>query len=129
MRFEQQLRGFLKALNEFSSDMPLARFLHEYFKRNRQMGSTDRKVTSRLLYSYFRLGKACTGLAADQRLFIAEFLCSTAENPFLNYFRPDLHGYISEPLDKKIALLTEEKFLLDDVFPCIFLRELNGRRF
>lgn len=117
MRFEQLLRNFLKALDEYPGNIPLAKFLPGYFKQNKQMGSNDRRTTSGLLYSYFRLGKAHISLPHDQRLFIAEFLCSTGENAFLNHFRPDLHEFVKDTLDKKISLLEKEGFILEEVFP------------
>ncbi|HXH99028.1 MAG TPA: hypothetical protein VNI52_02080 [Sphingobacteriaceae bacterium] len=117
MRFEQLLRNFLKALGEYPENMPLAKFLQGYFKKNKQMGSNDRRTTSRLLYNHFRLGKACTPMAPDQRLFIAEFLCSTEENAFLDYFRPDLHEHIKESPDSKIMRLKAEGFILEEVYP------------
>ncbi|HEY0670359.1 MAG TPA: RsmB/NOP family class I SAM-dependent RNA methyltransferase [Sphingobacteriaceae bacterium] len=117
MRFEQQLRSFLKALDQYPGNMPLAKFLPGYFKQNKQMGSNDRRTVSRLLYSYFRLGRACDSLPPEQRLFIAEFLCSTEENLFLKHFRPDLHEHVLEPVNNKILLLKNEGFVLESVFP------------
>lgn len=117
MRFEQQLRGFLKALDQYPGNMPLAKFLPGYFKQNKQMGSNDRRTVSRLLYNYFRLGRACDSLPPEQRLFMAEFLCSTEENLFLKHFRPDLFEYYSKPVDYKILVLKKEGFNPDDVFP------------
>lgn len=117
MRFEQQLRSFLKTLDNYPANMPLAKFLPGYFKQNKQMGSNDRRTVSRLLYSYFRLGRACDSLPVEQRLFIAEFLCSTEENLFLNHFRPDLHEDVEKPLNFKAAVLKKEGFRLEQVFP------------
>ena len=82
------------------------------------MGSGDRRTTSRLLYTYFRLGKACNQLATEERLFLAEFLCSTSENSFLAHFKPVLAEKINWPLVDKIAMLEKEyAFALADVFP------------
>ena len=124
MRFEQLLRSFLKALESYPMNTPLAKFLPGYFKQNKQMGSSDRRNVSRLLYSYFRLGRACASLPPEQRLFIAEFLCSTAENAFLNHFRPDLHEHVTASVNSKLDLLKEDGFNLEQVFP--FSRHLSG---
>ncbi|HEY1024403.1 MAG TPA: RsmB/NOP family class I SAM-dependent RNA methyltransferase [Sphingobacteriaceae bacterium] len=117
MRAEHQLKTFLRLLKEYPQDTPLTRFLPGFFKQNKQMGSTDRRVASRLIYNYFRLGKACTHLPADQRLFVAEYLCYSGANPFLQHFRPDLYDTGDLSLTEKIGMLTEEGFALDEVFP------------
>jgi 16S rRNA (cytosine967-C5)-methyltransferase len=53
------------------------------------MGSTDRRVANRLVYNYFRLGRALPDLPTDERLMVAEFLCNTQTNSFLQHFKPE----------------------------------------
>src|SRR6476660_9148625 len=118
MRSEQQLRTFLRVLESYPEDRPLAKFLPEFFRKNKQMGSNDRRSASRLLYNYYRLGKTFPGRKIEERLFIGEFLCTAVDNPFLQHFRPELNEKIYLTLDDKINYLTEEyKFSLEDVFP------------
>jgi len=118
MRSEQQLRTFLKVLETYPGDRPITKFLPEFFKKNKQMGSTDRRSASRLLYNYFRLGKALSDKTTEQRLFLAEFLCTSVNNPFLQHFRPDLNEKIHLSLDKKIKYAEmNEGLTLTDVFP------------
>jgi 16S rRNA (cytosine967-C5)-methyltransferase len=119
MRFEQQLRTFLIILKAFENDMPLARFLQKYFRQNKQMGSSDRRSASKLLYNYFRLGKACSKLPAEERLFIAHFLCSSENDPFLTHFKPELNEQVTLSLGDKITWLEKQSygFRLHDVFP------------
>lgn len=82
------------------------------------MGSTDRRVASRLLYNYFRLGQAAKEQPAEERLFMAQFLCSNVSDPFLNHFRPQLNEKISLPLQEKINILSVDgDFKIQDVFP------------
>lgn len=82
------------------------------------MGSTDRRIASRLIYSYFRLGKALQERPAEERLFIAEFLCNSEDHSFLTHFRPDLNEKIKLPIEEKIKFLEAiEGFILDSVFP------------
>ncbi len=38
------------------------------------MGSTDRRVANRLVYNYFRIGRALPNLPEDERLMVAERL-------------------------------------------------------
>ena len=118
MRSEQQLRIFLRVLESYTEDRPLGKFLPEFFRKNKQMGSNDRRSASRLLYNYYRLGKALSDKAIEERLFIADFLCTGVDNPFLEHFRSDLNKKIGLPLEDKIAFLTSEYgFKLAEVFP------------
>lgn len=118
MRSEQQLRTFLRVLENYPEDRPLAKFLPEFFRKNKQMGSNDRRSASRLLYNYFRMGRSLKGLSPKDKLFFAEFLCTSVDNPFLQHFRPDLNDKINLKPDEKIAHLSAEiNFKLEDVFP------------
>lgn len=125
MRSEQQLRTFLRVLESYPADRPLAKYLPDFFRRNKQMGSNDRRSASRLLYNYYRLGKAFPSHNPEERLFFAEFLCTSVDNPFLQHFRSDLNDKINLPVEDKIELLSNEKtFKLEDVFP--FTSHLSG---
>lgn len=118
MRPEQQLRTFMRVLEKYPADKPLAKFLPDFFKRNKQMGANDRRSASRLIYNYFRLGRAIIDKPAEQRLFLAEFLCTNVDNPFLQNFRPDLNEKIYKTLDEKIKLAcSNEGLILKEVFP------------
>ena len=118
-RFEQQLKTFLRILESYKEDKPLTKFLPDFFRRNKQMGSTDRKTASSLLYNYFRLGRACANLPTEERLFLAEFLISNAPNAFLRNFKPELDEKIELSLIEKIAFIESQDigFALNDVFP------------
>jgi 16S rRNA (cytosine967-C5)-methyltransferase len=118
MRAEQQLRTFKRVLEEFPADKPLAKFLPDFFRRNKQMGSNDRRSASRLLYNYFRIGRAATDKSIEERLFLAEFLCTTVDNPFLHHFRPDLNEKIYLTSFEKISYASiNEGLILNEVFP------------
>jgi 16S rRNA (cytosine967-C5)-methyltransferase len=119
MRAENQLRTFWQLLKDYPAETPLYKFLPGYFRLHKKMGSTDRKLASRLIYSYFRLGKALPNRSAEERLFAAEFLCNNQENSFLSFFKPDLAAQIAVPVTEKIKILQKEypDFLLEDVFP------------
>jgi 16S rRNA (cytosine967-C5)-methyltransferase len=118
MRAEQQLRSFLRVFDNFPADKPLAKFLPEFFKRNKQMGSNDRRSVSRLLYNYFRLGRALANKSVEERLFLAEFLCTSVDNPFLHHFRSDLNQMIYLNIDEKIKYASiNEGLIIEQVFP------------
>jgi len=76
-------------------------------------------VASRLVYNYFRLGRALPNLPIDERLFIAEFLCNTQLNSFLQHFKPEWAACIDFSLAEKLAMVkaVHPDFALEDVFP------------
>ncbi|MGZ3754940.1 MAG: RsmB/NOP family class I SAM-dependent RNA methyltransferase, partial [Mucilaginibacter sp.] len=89
MKAINQLKTFQRILDEYPAETPLGKFLPGFYRQNKQMGSTDRRIANRLVYNYFRLGKALSELPVDERLFVAEFLCNTQINSFLQHFKPD----------------------------------------
>lgn len=121
MKAINQLRTFQRILEEYPAETPLSKFLPGFYRQNKQMGSNDRRVSSRLIYNYFRLGKALPNLPIDERLVIAEFLCNTQVNSFLQHFKPEWAACMGFSLDEKIALVKSayHDFNLNDVFPWI----------
>jgi len=121
MKAVNQLKTFQRILEEFPADTPLGKFLPGFYRQNKQMGSTDRRIANRLVYNYFRLGKVLAHLPSDERLFIAEFLCNTQLNSFLQHFKPEWAACIGFSLDEKIGIIkgVHPSFNLNDIFPWI----------
>jgi 16S rRNA (cytosine967-C5)-methyltransferase len=121
MKAINQLKTFLRILDEYPADTPLSKFLPGFYRQNKQMGSTDRKVASRLIYNYFRLGNALAELPAEDRLIVAEFLCNTQVNSFLQHFKPEWAACVGFSIDEKLTQVKAvyKDFKLDDVFPWI----------
>jgi len=119
MKALNQLKTFERILGEYPADTPLGKFLPGFYRQNKQMGSTDRRIASRLIYNYFRLGKALSNTPIEDRLFVAEFLCNTQINSFLQHFKPEWAACIAFSLDDKLAMIKTAypAFKLDDVFP------------
>ncbi|HEY5327541.1 MAG TPA: RsmB/NOP family class I SAM-dependent RNA methyltransferase [Mucilaginibacter sp.] len=119
MKAENQLKTFQRILAEYPALTPLNKFLPGFYRQNKQMGATDRRVAGRLVYNYFRLGRALPVLPAGERLFIAEFLCNTQLNSFLQYFKPEWAGSLGFSTDEKLKLVKAAypEFNLDEVFP------------
>jgi 16S rRNA (cytosine967-C5)-methyltransferase len=119
MKALNQLKTFQRILGDYPAETPLSKFLPGFYRQNKQMGSTDRKVASRLIYNYFRLGKALYNIPTEERLTIAEFLCNNQTNSFLQHFRPEWALCISFNIDEKIKLVKSAypAFKLTDVFP------------
>jgi 16S rRNA (cytosine967-C5)-methyltransferase len=119
MKAINQLKTFQRILDEYPAETPLGKFLPGFYRQNKQMGSTDRRIASRLMYNYFRLGRALPDLPADERLFVAEFLCNTQLNSFLQYFKPEWAACIGFNISEKLAMVkaAHPRFNLEDVFP------------
>jgi len=119
MKAINQLKTFHRLLEEYPAETPLSKFLPGFYRQNKQMGSTDRKVASRLIYNYFRLGAALPDLPSEDRLIVAEFLCNSQVNSFLQHFKPEWAACVGFTLDEKLALVKTayKEFKLSDVFP------------
>jgi 16S rRNA (cytosine967-C5)-methyltransferase len=119
MKAINQLKTFQRILDEYPAETPLSKFLPGFYRQNKQMGSTDRRIASRLMYNYFRLGRALPNLPSDERLFVSEFLCNTQLNSFLQHFKPEWAACVGFTMDEKLGIVkaTHPDFKLDDVFP------------
>lgn len=116
-RVYQQIRNFERAMDGFEQDQPFSRYLTTFFKENKQMGSSDRRSTSRLCYNYFRLGLAAAQLSQQRRLVLAEFLCEQ-DSPVVSLFEPNYVAKLGLSLDEKLAFLESEGLLKRaDLFP------------
>ena len=121
MKAINQLKTFQRILEAYPKETPLSKFLPGFYRQNKQMGATDRRIASRLIYNYFRLGKALPAVAPDERLFVAEFFCNQQANSFLQHFKPEWIPVISAPVEEKIQKIKSihTDFSLEDVFPWI----------
>lgn len=118
-RVAQHVRSFEKALSGYAHNEPLSRYLTRFFKENKQMGSSDRKMTSRFIYNYFRLGNALKDQPLLERLCFAEFLCEV-DSALVSLKYPDLAEQISDPLNQKIQLLQSKvSFDSNEIFPLL----------
>ncbi len=116
-RVQQQIRNFERALNDYTYTEPLARYLTRFFKENKQMGSSDRRMTSRLCYNYFRLGNSLKNYSLIDRLAFAEYLCES-ESALVQLVKPELSSSIKDDLSFKILFLEQHYGLvLHDIFP------------
>lgn len=119
MKAFNQLKTFERILDEYPGDTPLGKFLPGFYRQNKQMGSTDRRIANRLIYNYFRLSRAIPDVELQERLFVAEFLCNTQGNSFLSHFKPEFAACVGFSLDEKLAIVKQvyPGFKLTDVFP------------
>jgi 16S rRNA (cytosine967-C5)-methyltransferase len=119
MKVEHQIRTFEKILASYDGKLPLHRFLVNYFKAHKQMGSSDRRLASRYLYSYFRLGNALKDVPVIERLAIADFLCNMDASLVVTTYQAELADQVALPVQAKLALVRDKypEFDLQDVFP------------
>ncbi len=115
-RVEQQLRNFQRALHAYHFDEPFSRFLTRFFKENRQMGSSDRRMISRLCYNYFRLGNLLSDKTEIERVIIAEFLCE-CQSDLVALYHPEWIDLIPQNSTQKLDFLKMQGY------------DLNGRIF
>ncbi|WP_285058572.1 RsmB/NOP family class I SAM-dependent RNA methyltransferase [Pedobacter ginsengisoli] len=118
MRVEHQIRSFQQIFKSYDGLMPLHRFLFGYFKRNKQMGSSDRRWATRYIYSFFRLGKAMPDADHILRLAIADFLCNQTPSLVIEDLLAHLKDRVSLTVKEKVTLIKERypEFQLADVF-------------
>jgi 16S rRNA (cytosine967-C5)-methyltransferase len=119
MKALNQLKTFQRLLGDYPAETPLSKFLPGFYRMNKQMGSSDRRIANRLIYNYFRLGQALFNTPAEDRLFVAEFLCNTQTNSFLQYFKPEWALCVSFSIEEKLNMVRTAypDFKLEDVFP------------
>nr|WP_294895852.1 RsmB/NOP family class I SAM-dependent RNA methyltransferase [uncultured Pedobacter sp.] len=119
MKAFHQLATVENILKQYAFDQPFYRFLAQYYRQNKQMGSKDRRTASRLVYNYFRMGKALPAESLESRLAIAEFLCNTETNSFISHYKPEFEEFIHLSLDEKLDMVKKQfpDFNLSDVFP------------
>jgi 16S rRNA (cytosine967-C5)-methyltransferase len=118
MRVEHQIRSFTQIFDSYDGIQPLHRFLFAYFKKNKQMGSSDRRWATRYIYSFFRLGKALIGESQIQRLAVADFLCNQTPSPVVDTYLPELKDDTAKTIAEKLTLISAvyPSFKLSNVF-------------
>ena len=121
-RWTSYLQRASGLISRYTGDTPLAPVLKEYFRDNRQMGSTDRRHVSDLVYGYYRLGHAAPDLPVEERLMLTYFLTRRETSPLLEALKQEwvpLAGLGA--LEKLEALgayggITPLR-IIDDIFP------------
>lgn len=115
----QYYRNFDNAISNYRFEMPFSRYLTQFYKENKQMGSSDRRMNTRLCYAYFRLGKALSQLDKKDRLCVAEFLVAK-ESDFVKFHYPEWVAHQQESIEHKLSFLKENNlYVLPDNFPLI----------
>ena len=123
MIHQNKLRLFLECLENYKHEVPLSKYLKEFYKQHKQMGSRDRKMLSHMMYAYFRLGGACKNRSYEERLCIALLLCHTEQDRCLTLFKPEWDEEAKKPLNDRILFIKNNypDFNTTDIFPLLNL--------
>lgn len=123
MIHQNKLRLFLECLENYKHEVPLSKYLKEFYKQHKQMGSRDRKMLSHMMYAYFRLGVACKNRSYEERLCIALLLCHTEQDRCLTLFKPEWDEEAKKPLNDRILFIKNNysDFNTTDIFPLLNL--------
>lgn len=119
MRFDNQLRNASAIIGDYQGNVPLHTWLKEYFRDHPQMGSKDRRITSHMVYGFYRLGHSVRELPTGDRILLGLFLCQDTALPLLDYFRPDWNERTGLPIMDKIDYLRKAgiDFYPEEIFP------------
>jgi 16S rRNA (cytosine967-C5)-methyltransferase len=121
MKFDNQLRYAVQIIDTYQAEIPLHTWLKDFFRVHPQMGSSDRRIVSTMVYGHYRLGHAVKMYAKEKRIIAGLFLCQDQPLELLNYFNPELHKQVSLPLTEKIAYFQTTpdgaEFRPEDIFP------------
>lgn len=98
----------LELIASYDGNIPLSIYLRKYFARNKQMGSTDRKLTRELVYNYFRTGIGLAGLSIPDRLAYSNFIFYAYPDELIKYIVSTHTTFEIADFQKTIL----EKFLL-----------------
>lgn len=119
IRVNQHIRNFERVIQSYSYTEPLSRYLTKFFKENKQMGSSDRRMTSRFCYNYFRLGNSLRQFSTKERLVFAEYLCEN-DSAVVSLYEPTLEASINKSVCFKVDFLRDTYgFNIKEVFPFV----------
>jgi 16S rRNA (cytosine967-C5)-methyltransferase len=119
------LRLSLEVIATYDGSVPLHRFLANWFREHKKLGSRDRRGIRELVYSYFRLGRALEKESPEMRMQIALFLTQEkAGGLFTDLLSRSLFANIagdfySFPLKERIEIVGRyfPEFNPADLFP------------
>lgn len=90
MRSAVRMNQVIDILRNYDFTVPLSVHLKQYFKSNKKIGSSDRKILRALVYHYFRLGKAQDHWNYKEGIVYGHFICQTEPDEFITHWLPQL---------------------------------------
>jgi 16S rRNA (cytosine967-C5)-methyltransferase len=121
-RYHSYLNTAAGIIKNYDGGEPLSNHLKKFFSSNKKYGSKDRKQIGHLCYCYFRLGKAMTELAVEERIIVALFLCSNSPGELLANLKPDWNEKVMLSVEEKYSMLNAQDSI-NNIFP--FIDELS----
>jgi 16S rRNA (cytosine967-C5)-methyltransferase len=118
-----RLRQLKEAIQSYQYPMPFQEHLHNFFTKNKNMGSKDRKELRQLAYSYLRIGKSLRYHDFDKRAVIADFLCNSEPILTQNAFKESY----KQTVEEKLEVINDKypDFNKEDIFP--YTDDISGR--
>jgi len=131
MKYDNQLRYAGNIISAYDGSVPLSGWLNQFFREHPQMGSTDRRTVSSLVYGYYRFGQSQFP-STDHKILAAAAVMNTVPG-FTEYFatQPEdidfsqvfpWQNLLSKEIDAKAFTAS---FLVQ---PDVFLRIRPGKR-
>ncbi len=122
MREPRQFNTIVELIKSYNNQQPLHRFLQQYFRDHKQMGSRDRRLFSDWIYGYYRLGKSLSDQTVETKLAIANFLTQLHPSELLKFALEKYTVLSLENIDKsihyKINLIQQHySFSVKEIFP------------
>ena len=101
----KQLDVAIDIINNYAPDQPFASYLNQFFRKNKQMGSSDRRLYAELCYAAFRTGKAIPSSSIREKICIGYFLINTVPNLFFEVIAAELNSQIEKSIEEKIEIV------------------------
>jgi 16S rRNA (cytosine967-C5)-methyltransferase len=121
VKFDNQLRYAVQIIDTYQGDTPLHAWLKDFYRVHPQMGSSDRRIVSTMVYGHYRLGHAIKTHSPEKRIIAGLFLCQQQPLELLDYFNPGLNEQVTLPLTEKIACYQATPdgagFRSEEIFP------------
>ncbi len=130
MRLHSYLKTAESILAAYDGTTTFAAWLKQFFAANKKYGSKDRKHTSHLCYSYFRLGQAFETYPVEEKLLIGQFLTSNTSNIFLEQEKCEWNAITHQSTSDKFVFLNKPD-QWNQIFPWIneLSKEIDSKAF
>jgi 16S rRNA (cytosine967-C5)-methyltransferase len=126
LKEQNQLRIFNELNDLYQAAEPFHIHIKSYYRKNKNIGSNDRRLLSSLSYDLFRLGRALPHLPREERMVISSFLCEKSLTNFLSFwFKKYPHFEALNEIDMQQSVASKIDFIKshypdfneDDIFP------------
>ncbi|MFC4262248.1 methyltransferase domain-containing protein [Ferruginibacter yonginensis] len=107
------IKAAAEVIKHLKHGMPLALQLQHFFAKNKKYGSKDRKSIATICYQYFRVGKAFKSTPIEEKIVLANYLCSSSPNQLLASQAPALNETVQLDVAAKCQQLG---IALTDIF-------------